>query len=124
MHDLRIKRIYEEPSDQDGFRILVDRLWPRGVSKERAALDGWEKAITPSTELRKAFGHMEENMEDFRKKYRIELEANEEKEAFLDRTIERLRDQNVTLLYAAKSKSINHATVLKEWIEEHLPDEA
>ncbi len=124
MHDLRIKRIYEEPSDQDGFRILVDRLWPRGVSKERAALDGWEKAITPSTELRKAFGHMEENMEDFRKKYRIELEANEEKEAFLDRTIERLRDQNVTLLYAAKSKSINHATVLKAWIEEHLPDEA
>jgi uncharacterized protein YeaO (DUF488 family) len=124
MHDLRIKRIYEEPSDQDGFRILMDRLWPRGVSKERAALDGWEKAITPSTELRKAFGHMEENMEDFRKKYRIELEANEEKEAFLDRTIERLRDQNVTLLYAAKSKSINHATVLKEWIEEHLPDEA
>ena len=83
MGEIRIKRIYEPPSTEDGYRILVDRLWPRGISKEKAALDEWAKDISPSTELRKEFHHDPSRMEDFQLKYTYELDHNERAEEFI-----------------------------------------
>ena len=76
--NIRIKRVYEKPEKSDGFRVLVDRLWPRGLTKEKADADLWLKDIAPSTELRKWFGHVPEKWPEFRKKYLLELEENEE----------------------------------------------
>lgn len=73
---LQIKRIYDSPAESDGLRLLIDRLWPRGISKERAHLDGWPKELAPSDQLRKCFGHMEGNFERFAELYRAELDAN------------------------------------------------
>lgn len=81
---LAVKRVYEEPSDDDGVRVLVDRLWPRGITKERAALDLWLKEIAPSTPLRKELGHMRERFEDFRQRYEAELDGNAAVETLLE----------------------------------------
>ncbi len=111
MNKIEIKRIYEDASPDDGYRILVDRLWPRGVSKIRAKLDEWDKNVAPSTELRKWFGHKPERFDEFTDLYKNELNANEEE---LERIREIADKQIVTLLYAAHDLKINHAVVLQD----------
>lgn len=112
---IKIKRIYESPLANDGLRILVDRLWPRGITKERATIDYWYKEITPSNGLRKWFGHKEENFNKFAQLYAEELKSQEE-------TLKKIKllsyKKPITLLYAAKDPKINHAVVLKKVIEE------
>jgi len=107
---ITIKRIYEQPAPGDGARILVDRLWPRGVSKERAKLDLWLKDIAPSTELREWFGHDPKKWIGFQRKYKIELANNEEPVAELKKIIR--QNKTVTLLYAAKDGEHNEAIVI------------
>lgn len=114
--DIRVKRIYLPWSKSDGYRLLVDRLWPRGVSKERAALDGWIKDIAPSPELRTWFAHKEENFGAFKAAYIRELDADPEKIQAVQAVLEIANKQPVTLLYAAKSSAINHAVVLREYL--------
>ena len=122
MENISIKRIYDEPSPQDGYRILVDRLWPRGVSKERAALDLWMKAIAPSPELRRWFGHDPERFDEFAEQYRRELDVNTEAVDELERVCS--EHDAVTLLYAAKDPIINHAAVLQDYLENDLPHQS
>ncbi len=107
---LKIKRIYEDASDNDGYRILVDRLWPRGITKARAHLDEWNKNIAPSPELRKWFCHKAELFDEFSRLYSEELDKHTDE---LTRIINISKQQNVTLLYAAKDPEINHAVVLE-----------
>jgi uncharacterized protein YeaO (DUF488 family) len=117
-HDrVRISRIYEEPSAEDGRRILVDRLWPRGVSKERAQLDDWCKEIAPSTELRRWYGHDPERFDEFSARYRAELSEGEQAEA-LSRIAGDARSGTVTLLTATKVPEISEAVVIKSVIED------
>lgn len=118
MSTIRLKRIYEEPNKEDGIRILVDRLWPRGVSKEKAKLNYWLKELGPSNELRKEFNHDAHKYETFKKKYKEELKTGKQKEAFneLKKIIEGT-DQRITLLYAAKDEKNNNAQVIKQVIQ-------
>jgi len=111
MENIQIKRIYDEPSEDDGYRVLVDRLWPRGVSKASAHLDEWNKEVAPSTELRKWFDHKEERFNDFAILYQEELLVKEDE---LIKLREISKSENVTLLYGAKDPKINHAIVLKK----------
>jgi uncharacterized protein YeaO (DUF488 family) len=108
-----IKRIYDTPSLEDGFRVLVDRLWPRGISKEKAKLDLWLKDIAPGPELRIWFGHDPEKFKEFSKRYKFELDNNS---AVGELTKILKQHKNVILLYGAKDPQINHAVVLKEYI--------
>lgn len=111
---ITIKRIYDIPLAQDGLRILVDRLWPRGITKERAAIDYWYKEITPSNDLRKWFAHKEERFNEFSKMYNEELKSQEN----LLKQIKQLSHQKpITLIYAAKDPKINHAIVLKDVLD-------
>ncbi|MBK9552190.1 MAG: DUF488 family protein [Saprospiraceae bacterium] len=110
MINIRSKRIYEEPVAGDGYRILVDRLWPRGVSKEAAALDEWDKIIAPSANLRKWFDHKAERFDEFTKLYEEELELNKDE---LQRIRNIAKDKIVTLLYAAKNPKVNHVIILQ-----------
>lgn len=112
--NIKIKRVYEKPSEEDGFRILVDRLWPRGLTKEKAAVDLWLKNIAPTTELRKWFGHEPEKWNDFKKKYLAELKENKDAVSILKDQVKRGRS---TLLYGAKDETHNEALVLKDFIE-------
>ena len=114
---VRIKRIYDDPAPDDGARVLVDRLWPRGKSKEALKLDLWEKEVAPSTEVRKAFGHEVERYERFRRDYLLELEKNPVAAQFAKLVETTLKKQPVTLVYGAKDETINQAVVLKEWLE-------
>lgn len=114
---IRLKRIYEQPSDQDGFRVLVDRLWPRGLRKNEVRLDLWLKEIAPGNELRKWFSHDPEKWEEFRKCYLKELELKEE---YVQKLIEKAKETDLALLYAAKNEDFNNATVLKEYLESRL----
>jgi len=114
---VRVERIYEEPSEADGRRILVDRLWPRGVSKAKARLDDWCKEVAPSDELRRWYGHDPERFEEFSARYRAELEEGEPAEA-LARIVEEARSGTVTLLTATKELELSQAAVLKSVIEE------
>jgi uncharacterized protein YeaO (DUF488 family) len=117
-HDtVRVARVYEEPSAEDGRRILVDRLWPRGVSKERAHLDDWCKEIAPSTELRRWYGHDPERFDEFSARYRAELSEGEQAEA-LSRIAGDARSGTVTLLTATKVPEISEAVVIKSAIED------
>ncbi|MGN6438330.1 MAG: DUF488 domain-containing protein [Agriterribacter sp.] len=111
---INIRRIYEEPLKTDGARILVDRLWPRGLSKENAAVDEWAKNLAPTTELRKWFDHSSELWPEFRRKYTAELKANEEVAEFVKKYHDK---KKITLLYAAKSEDYNNAVVLKQYLE-------
>jgi uncharacterized protein YeaO (DUF488 family) len=108
---VRIKRVYDEPATEDGIRILVDRLWPRGIAKDMARIDEWLKEIAPSDELRKWFGHDPARWEEFRERYRRELEAKAE---ILDGLRKLAGEGTVTLLFAAKDEEHNNALVLKE----------
>jgi len=114
MSGFRLKRIYDAPSKEDGYRILVDRLWPRGQRKDAAQLDEWNKAISPSPALRKWFGHQPARFAAFATKYRDELAA---KKADLDRLRGIAKTKPVTLLYAAKDQQNNQAVVLKQVLE-------
>jgi len=111
--NIQIKRVYEKPVKEDGQRILVDRLWPRGLTKEKASIDLWLKEIAPSTELRKWFGHDPEKWKEFQRKYHQELKNNKAQVSILK---EHLKKGNVTLVYGAKDEEHNEALVLKEWI--------
>ena len=112
---IQLKRAYDPPSEEDGMRILVERLWPRGVTKEKAALDAWMKDISPSPSLRKWYAHDPEKWEEFRRRYREELRRNEEAIQELEGMV---AGRTVTFIYAAKDEARNSARVLKEFLEE------
>lgn len=114
---IRTKRAYAEPSEDDGFRILVDRLWPRGVSKERLALGMWAKDVAPSGDLRKWFNHDPERFDGFRSRYMEELDSNPAAEDLAGAIS---GYGTVTLLFAAKDEERNNAVVLKEWLDSRL----
>lgn len=115
-HELKIKRVYEPRSQQDGYRILVDRLWPRGLSKATLQFDLWAKEIAPSPALRKIFGHQPERFAWFEAAYLAELNANPSAIHFAKECAERLQTENITLLFAAKDLSCNHVIILQHWI--------
>jgi uncharacterized protein YeaO (DUF488 family) len=116
MAQIQVKRIYEEPNRSDGFRVLVDRLWPRGISKERAALDLWMKTVAPSTELREWFGHDPKRWKEFVKRYRAELREHTLELAELR---SHARKGPLTLLFGARDSDHNEAVVLKAALERH-----
>lgn len=117
MPELFLKRIYEPYDEFDGQRILIDRLWPRGIRKEDARLNSWEKDIAPSSELRKWFCHKPELYDEFRARYLEELISDEQKSHKLDEICQLAKEENVTLLYGAKDPVYNHARVLKEELD-------
>lgn len=108
------KRVYEPPADDDGRRILVDRLWPRGLSKDKADVDLWLKDIAPSAELRKWFGHDPGKWSEFQRRYRAELDSNGEVFQSLKEAIGK---GPATLLYGARDEEHNHALVLRDLLE-------
>lgn len=120
MGQLKVKRVYEAAAPDDGVRILVDRLWPRGISKEKAQLTDWCKSVAPSTELRKWFGHDAAKFAEFRDRYVAELNANPDADAFRERVLGLLHDGDVTLLFGAKDVEHNNAVVVKEWLSEKM----
>ncbi len=111
--DVALKRIYDPAEADDGVRVLVDRLWPRGVSKEKAAIDLWLKEVAPSHELRKWYGHDTARWKEFRKRYRAELDADPEP---FERLVELAADERVTLLSSTRETK-NHATFLAELLK-------
>lgn len=114
---LKIKRVYDAAEESDGARYLVERLWPRGIKKERLAMDAWLKDVAPSPELRRWFNHDPEKWEEFQRRYRAELEANP---GAWKPLLEASRDGPVTLLYAARDVERNSALLLKHYLEDRL----
>jgi len=113
MTEILIKRAYTAPDENDGYRILVDRLWPRGLTKAKLALDRWAKSLAPSPELRKAWHHDSERFEEFARSYENELNQNQAVDEFLE-LIE--QQPTVTLVFAARNEEANHAIVLREYL--------
>ena len=111
MTEIHVKRIYEPPAEDDGLRILVDRIWPRGVSKAQAAIDAWWKELAPSTELRKQFDHDPALWDEFRARYFQQLDATDLSEATA-----MIKDRRATLLFAAKEERYNNAVALREYL--------
>ncbi|TGB66947.1 DUF488 domain-containing protein [Escherichia sp. E4736] len=111
--NIQCKRVYDPAEQGDGYRVLVDRLWPRGIKKTDLALDEWDKTITPSTELRKAFHGKVIDFETFREQYLAELAQHEQEGK---RLADIARQQTLTLLYSAKNTTQNHALVLADWL--------
>lgn len=120
MNLLQLKRVYDLPERSDGFRILIDRLWPRGLKKADAHIDLWYKDIAPSPELRTWFHHEPERFCLFRAAYLSELDKSPASMRFVDDCYSRLQNANVTLLYAAKDTVYNHAAILQEWMTEKI----
>ena len=116
MSTIQIKRIYEPALDTDGFRILVDRLWPRGLKKERARIDLWARAVAPSPELRQWFGHDSTRFAEFRQRYWAELSDDAVHQHALDTIREYMGQPTVTLLYAAQDTVRNNAIVLLDYL--------
>ena len=116
---VQIKRVYDEPSARDGIRILVDRVWPRGISKERARIVEWRKELAPSTALRKWFGHEPDKWPEFRKRYHAELNQPRQQQALRDLAGVCQR-RRVTLVYSAADEAHNQAVVLKELLDDLL----
>ncbi len=114
---VKLKRIYEDKSNNDGKRILVDRVWPRGVSKEKAGLDEWFKEIGPTKELRQWFDHDPDKFEDFSKKYREELQSGEQKASYDKLKAIEKDNKTITLVFSAKDEQHNQAQVLKEMLD-------
>jgi uncharacterized protein YeaO (DUF488 family) len=108
------KRAYESPSDTDGYRILVDRLWPRGISKEKAKVDFWPKELAPSTELRRWYGHDPEKWSEFKSRYFAELDGNPE---LVNQLLKYVRKGTVTFVYSSKEQRLNNAVALTEYVE-------
>ncbi len=117
---IEIKRIYEPAATKDGRRILVDRLWPRGVAKQKAQLDEWLKDIAPSPPLRAWFGHKSERFDAFAQQYRLELDTDPLKQSAVRHLLEMNEAGDITLLYGAKSDTVNHARVLQQYLREKL----
>jgi uncharacterized protein YeaO (DUF488 family) len=113
--DVRAKRVYDPSAPDDGHRVLIDHVWPRGVSRERAALDEWARELAPSDDLRKWFDHVPERFDEFRARYRDELAGRAER---LDELRERAASGTVTILYAARDRDHNNAVVLTELLRE------
>ena len=116
--DIRLKRAYEPATPADGYRVLIDRLWPRGVSRERARLDEWDKGLSPSTELRRWFGHDPTRFEEFRRRYIDELRQHRARLAELRR---RAREGTLTLVFSAADTEHNDAVVLADVLRRGLP---
>lgn len=117
MSTIKVKRIYEGVEHFDGKRVLVDRIWPRGVTKEEARLTDWMKEVAPSHQLRKFFGHIPERFEAFKALYLAELDADSV-QPFLQKLRIWTERDTITLLYAAKDKQYNHAVILKEYLDQ------
>jgi uncharacterized protein YeaO (DUF488 family) len=111
---LQLKRAYESPADTDGMRILVDRLWPRGLSKAKAKIDFWAKEVAPSNELRRWYQHEPEKWPEFRHKYIAELQSNP---GPVQELIAKIGNGNATLLFGSKEDRLNNAAVLKEYLK-------
>jgi len=114
---IKIKRVYERPADGDGSRLLVDRLWPRGLTKEKAHIDLWLKEIAPSKELREWFAHDPEKWQRFRRRYETELRHNR---SVIEMLTHKAREGNLTLLYGARDEKHNEALVLKQVLERKI----
>jgi uncharacterized protein YeaO (DUF488 family) len=114
--DIKLKRAYEPPAATDGTRVLIDRLWPRGVTKEEAAIDHWLRDIAPSTELRRWFGHDVSLWDEFRRRYTAELKHHTEQ---LDELLRLARQGRVTLVFGARDEEHNDAVVLRHFVLEH-----
>jgi uncharacterized protein YeaO (DUF488 family) len=115
---LAVKRVYEKPDPADGTRILVDRLWPRGIAKDKAGIDLWLKDIAPSDALRRRFHAKPDEWDAFRAAYEAELQGGAAQAAARD-LLDRLRKGPVTLLYAARDERRNNAVALKAWLDRH-----
>jgi uncharacterized protein YeaO (DUF488 family) len=115
MADIRVKRAYEPAADSDGTRILVDRIWPRGVAREEARLAEWIREVAPSDELRHWFGHDPDRWDEFRRRYFGELDGRRAPERAL---LAHVRAGRVTLVYGARDEAHNNAVALKEWLSE------
>lgn len=113
---IHVKRVYEKPSRDDGERVLVDALWPRGLTKEKARVDLWLKEVAPSTSLRKWFNHQPGRWTGFKRRYYTELDDKKE----LRLLFEKAKNGDVTLLYGAKEERFNNAVALREYLEEKL----
>lgn len=118
MKALRLKRVYDPPAPEDGLRVLVDRLWPRGLSREASRVDCWLKQVAPSAELRRWFGHDPERWPAFREHYEAELAGN----PALEELRALLRGQALTLLFAARDPARNNAVVLRDVLRREAPD--
>jgi uncharacterized protein YeaO (DUF488 family) len=114
---IKVERIYNNPRGNSTFRILVDRLWPRGLSKDKVKVDLWQKDIAPSNSLRRWFSHDERKWDEFKCRYFKELEKNAE---FVSTIIDRAKEEPITLLYGAKEEKFNNAMALKEYLEEKI----
>lgn len=110
---IHVRRAYDTPGD-DGWRVLVDRIWPRGLSREAARLDQWLAEIAPSAELRKWFGHVPEKWPEFRRRYFSELDGKRE---LVDKLVEKAREGRLTLVFGAKDEKYNNAVALREYLE-------
>jgi uncharacterized protein YeaO (DUF488 family) len=113
--DVQIKRIYEPSEPADGYRVLIDHVWPRGISRERAQLDEWARELAPSDELRKWFDHDPVRFDEFRARYRAELADHGER---IDGLRELAKQRRVTILYAARDEKDNNAVVLSELVRD------
>ena len=111
--EIRVKRIYEPPEPADGYRLLVNRLWPRGVSKESTSLDAWMKEVAPSSELRRWFGHDASRWQEFKRRYAVELGTRQDLVAEI---LALARDCTVTLIYSARDRGRNQAVALAEYL--------
>jgi uncharacterized protein YeaO (DUF488 family) len=116
MTSIHLKRVYEAADPADGLRVLVDRLWPRGLRKADAAVDEWQKDLAPSPELRTWWNHDPERLDEFAERYRAELDDNPAVGEFARRIA---GERAVTLLYAAKDEHVNHARILGDYLREH-----
>lgn len=114
--ELKLERIYTKPADLNGYRILVDRLWPRGISKVRAALAMWDKSVAPSTELREWFSHIPARFPEFKTKYLAELAKNPATPELVSLVAEKLKTENVILLYGAKDQQHNQAIIIYQYL--------
>jgi uncharacterized protein YeaO (DUF488 family) len=115
MYMIKIKRAYDQASSDDGKRILVDRLWPRGIKKEDAAINEWLRDIAPSNELRKWYSHDPAKWGEFKKRYKMELK---DRKGIIDRLREESKKRTITLLFSTKATELNNAVALKEFIEQ------
>lgn len=116
---VKIKRVYDEPARGDGYRVLVDRLWPRGIKKENLSFNEWPKEVCPSTEIRKFFNHDPKKFSAFRRLYMQELRQAESQKK-IQELVQMAKKKNLTLLYAAHDHEINHARILKEVIDKAI----
>lgn len=114
---IRMKRVYEDAAQNDGYRVLIDRIWPRGVSKDEAALDAWIKDLAPSTELRKWFNHVPERWDGFRERYEAELAGNAAAQEALQDLRRRAHKHTVTLVFASRETRYNNAVFLKSLLD-------